>query len=286
MTDTLTLVSHAGSRAHAPYGPTEHPVVEGAVELVTWTQPARYGDGTDTTTLVELDGRVWVRTPLTQALHDVEVDGDVVRFDGDLPGDGGCHGPEIRLDGEHLFTPLRAGLPLLVIETERSLFGISSRKAKVRYWDVTDPARFARGAVDGKLPDSTRTFDLPGPTDQRCVFTLPEADLLPGGILDRLSVTVHDRAAAIRHLHPVRSLHEQLQHRRTEAAAVRDRLEQMAARIDVVLHTGRAPEHYRVPSSGTESPYDTFGVSTRAVDTYLATSVALDLFARPARATW
>lgn len=286
MTDTITLVSHAGSRASSPYGPVEHEVVTGAVELVSWTQAAGYDELTDTFTLVELDERIWIRQPLTQALDDVEVHDGVIHFDGYLAEPGSCHGPAIRLDAEHLYTPLMSGLPLLVIETERSLFGTPHLHAKVRYWDVTNPARFARAVVDGKVPDSSRTFDLPGPDDQRRVLTLLEADLLPGGVIGTLVVTVHDEEAARRHLDPATFLAEQVERRRSEAKTVRDRLEEMAARIDVVLATGKAPQNYRVPSSGSESVYSTFGVSTRAVDHYLAAVVAQDLFARPARQAW
>ncbi|WP_114906830.1 hypothetical protein [Ornithinimicrobium murale] len=291
MNDTLTLVSHAGSRGRAPYGPTEHPVVAGATELVTWTLPDHYTSDPIVATLVEFEGRLWMRQPLAQALDDVEADGGLVRFDGVPPDDGSCHRPELHFDTEHNYLPFRSGIPLLSVTTERSLFGTAGQRAHLRFWEVESPD-FPWAAVNSEHRSRTvrAPEGLPGPDHQRVLRTLFEFDQIPEAARAhptvpraRMSVTIHDEAAARQHLDPAVILARLAERRKEDAEVVQLKLLAMAERVGQVIETGQAPEHYRQPSSGTETVYDPFAVSTRAVDDYLAASAVRDLFTRPAK---
>lgn len=283
-TATVTLVSHAGSRGTKPYGPTEHTPINGALELVTWAIPDYYTAEPVFSTLVEFEDRLWLRQPLTQALNDVEVDGSTIRFDGSLPHDGGCQRPVMHFDTEHIYMPFSSGVPLLMVATERGQFGNSYQRAYLRFWEL-EGRHFPWAAVTGHVPDQNRRLPegLPGREHQRALLTIFEFDQIPEAARAHLTVQVHDETAARRHLDPAVVLASEVEVRRGGAEVVQLRLLATAQKVAAVVESGQPPEHYRQPSSGTETVYDPFAVSTRAVDAYLAVSATHDLFTRPAR---
>lgn len=129
MSETITLMSHPGSRARAGYEATL-PVRSLSAVTPMFDIIWRHGDDMSEETerwMRDGDGTIVIASPLDDVLDDVVYDENTVLFDGLLPDDSGCRTlrPSLIRDetGLHYLSPQRCTDVCIDIEARQGDFG-------------------------------------------------------------------------------------------------------------------------------------------------------------------